>query len=99
MKEGRNDRLTDHRSAYRGGAPMSVSTGSAVTPATRECSSWAAVASLGLGIFAIIMSEFLPESLLPRMAAGLGVEPGEAGQAVSVTAFAAPVFVPMSLNP
>jgi DHA1 family purine ribonucleoside efflux pump-like MFS transporter len=68
---------------------MSVSTGSAVTSTTRESSSWAAVASLGLGIFAIIMSEFLPASLLPRMAAGLGVKSGEAGQAVSVTAFSA----------
>ncbi|MCL2732428.1 MAG: MFS transporter [Actinomycetia bacterium] len=67
---------------------MSVTTESAVTTTTRE-SSWAAVASLGLGIFAIIMSEFLPASLLPRMAAGLGVNTGEAGQAVSVTAFSA----------
>src|SRR5262245_29671388 len=68
---------------------MSVSTGSTVTSATRKSSSWAAVASLGLGIFAITMSEFLPASLLLRIAAGLGVKPGEAGQAVSVTAFSA----------
>jgi DHA1 family purine ribonucleoside efflux pump-like MFS transporter len=56
---------------------------------TRKTSAWAAVVSLGLGIFAIIMSEFLPASLLPRIAIGLRVSEGAAGQAVSVTAFAA----------
>ncbi len=35
------------------------------------------------------MSEFLPASLLPRMAGDLQVSIGQAGQAVSVTAFAA----------
>jgi DHA1 family purine ribonucleoside efflux pump-like MFS transporter len=35
------------------------------------------------------MSEFLPASLLPRIADGLHVSAGAAGQAVSVTAFAA----------
>lgn len=50
--------------------------------------SWAGVVSLGLGIFAIVMSEFLPASLLPLMAGGLAVSVGEAGLAVSVTAFA-----------
>ncbi|MDF6045430.1 MFS transporter [Streptomyces sp. JH14] len=68
---------------------MSVSTDSTVTSTTHKSSSWAAVASLGVGIFAIIMSEFLPASLLPLMAADLGVKSGEAGQAVSVTAFSA----------
>ena len=51
--------------------------------------SWAGVVSLGMGIFAIVMSEFLPASLLPRIADGLGVSAGAAGQAVSVTALAA----------
>lgn len=51
--------------------------------------SWAGVVSLGLGIFAIVMSEFMPASLLPRIAGDLGVLEGAAGQAVSVTAFAA----------
>jgi DHA1 family purine ribonucleoside efflux pump-like MFS transporter len=58
-------------------------------PTPRTQSSWAAVVSLGVGIFAIIMSEFLPASLLPRIATGLHVTEGAAGQAVSVTAFAA----------
>jgi predicted MFS family arabinose efflux permease len=51
--------------------------------------SWAGVFSLSLGIFAIVMSEFLPASLLPRIADDLRVSDGAAGQAVSVTAFAA----------
>ncbi|WP_230202848.1 MFS transporter [Parafrankia discariae] len=50
---------------------------------------WAGVVSLSLGIFAIVMSEFLPASLLPRVADDLRVSAGAAGQAVSVTAFAA----------
>ena len=51
--------------------------------------SWAGVVSLGLGIFAIVMSEFLPASLLPVIADDLRVSEGTAGQAVSTTAFAA----------
>jgi len=58
-------------------------------PTAHRQSSWTAVVSLGLGIFAIIMSEFLPASLLPRIATGLDVSEGAAGQAVSVTAFSA----------
>ena len=50
---------------------------------------WAGVVSLSVGIFAIVMSEFLPASLLPRLADDLDVSTGAAGQAVSVTAFAA----------
>lgn len=50
---------------------------------------WAGVIALGLGIFSLIMAEFLPASLLPLLAGGLDVTVGAAGQAVSVTAFAA----------
>ncbi|GAA1756448.1 MFS transporter [Agromyces humatus] len=59
------------------------------TPNVHKPGSWAGVVSLGLGIFAIVMSEFMPASLLPRIAGDLGVLEGAAGQAVSVTAFAA----------
>lgn len=59
------------------------------TPKAHKPGSWAGVVSLGLGIFAIVMSEFMPASLLPRIAGDLGVLEGAAGQAVSVTAFAA----------
>lgn len=61
----------------------------APAPATDRSASWAGVVSLSLGIFAIVMSEFLPASLLPRIAGDLAVSAGAAGQAVSVTAFAA----------
>ncbi|MBB3674779.1 DHA1 family purine ribonucleoside efflux pump-like MFS transporter [Modestobacter versicolor] len=53
--------------------------------------SWAGVVSLGLGVFAIVMSEFLPASLLPRIADDLGVSAGTAGQSVTMTALAAAV--------
>jgi DHA1 family purine ribonucleoside efflux pump-like MFS transporter len=59
------------------------------TSTERKQTSWAGVISLGLGIFAIVMSEFLPASLLPRIAGDLGVSDGAAGQAVTVTAIAA----------
>ncbi|MCS5731567.1 MFS transporter [Herbiconiux moechotypicola] len=53
--------------------------------------SWAGVASLGLGVFALVMAEFLPASLLSRIAADLGVSDGVAGQSVSITAIIAAV--------
>ena len=56
------------------------------TPSTGEeriRPSWAGVVSLSLGIFAIVMSEFLPASLLPVIADDLQVSEGTAGQAVS----------------
>jgi predicted MFS family arabinose efflux permease len=55
----------------------------------RTHASCAGVVSLGLGIFAIVMSEFLPASLLPRIADDLAVTEGAAGQSVTVTALAA----------
>ncbi|MBM2620841.1 MFS transporter [Actinoplanes sp. LDG1-06] len=50
---------------------------------------WAGVVSLSLGFFAFVMAEFLPASLLPRIAGDLGVSPGAAGQTVTVTAVGA----------
>lgn len=47
---------------------------------------WAAVVSLGLGVFGLVGAEFLPASLLTPMAADLGVSEGMAGQAVTATA-------------
>ncbi|MFD6563188.1 MFS transporter [Micromonospora profundi] len=63
----------------------------AIDAPPRTKADWAAVASLGLGIFSIVMSEFLPASLLPRMADDLGVTAGAAGQSVTATAVAAAV--------
>lgn len=47
--------------------------------------SWAAVVSLGLGIFTLVASEFLPASLLSPIAADLGISEGTAGQLVTAT--------------
>ncbi|RDD84366.1 MFS transporter [Streptomyces parvulus] len=62
--------------------------------------SWGGVVSLSLGVFAIVMAEFLPASLLPRIADDLGVSEGAAGQSVTVTAVAAGLaglFLPVLL--
>jgi predicted MFS family arabinose efflux permease len=53
--------------------------------------SWAGVVSLSVGIFALVTAEFLPASLLSRIASDLGVTEGVAGQSVSVTAIIAAV--------
>jgi DHA1 family purine ribonucleoside efflux pump-like MFS transporter len=58
-------------------------------PAARDPAAWLAVVSLGVGVFALVMAEFLPASLLPRIAASLGVTEGTAGQTVTVTAIGA----------
>jgi predicted MFS family arabinose efflux permease len=70
---------------------MTRATTTAESPTAHSSAAWAGVVSLSLGIFAIVMAEFLPASLLPRIADGLGVSEGLAGQAVSVTAFASAV--------
>ncbi|SDD65073.1 MFS transporter [Auraticoccus monumenti] len=58
-------------------------------PSAPHTASWAGVVSLSLGIFAIVMSEFLPASLLPRIAEDLAVSVGAAGQSVTMTALVA----------
>lgn len=60
-----------------------------VVPVARTQASWGAVLALGLGIFSIAMSQFLPASLLPLMAGDLGVSLGAAGQSMTATAVAA----------
>lgn len=47
---------------------------------------WAAVVSLSLGVFGLVTAEFLPASLLTRIASDLNVTDGAAGQAVTATA-------------
>ncbi|MFF2370453.1 MFS transporter [Agromyces sp. NPDC058110] len=46
---------------------------------------WPAVVSLGLGIFTLVASEFLPASMLSPIAADLGISEGTAGQLVTAT--------------
>ena len=53
--------------------------------------SWAGVASLSVGVFALVMAEFLPASLLSRVAGDLGVTEGMAGQSVAITAIVAAI--------
>lgn len=50
---------------------------------------WRAVYALALGVFGLIVAEFLPASLLTPMATSLGVSEGMAGQAVTATALVA----------
>lgn len=50
---------------------------------------WRAIYALALGVFGLIVAEFLPASLLTPMASSLGVSEGMAGQAVTATALVA----------
>ena len=52
------------------------------------------LAALVGGIFVLVLSEFLPASVLPAMAAGIGVSEGTAGLAVAATAIAGAVTAP-----
>lgn len=49
------------------------------------------VTSLSVGVFALVVAEFLPASLLSRIAEDLAVTEGVAGQTVSVTALVAAI--------
>ncbi|WP_457445148.1 MFS transporter [Roseateles sp. P5_E4] len=55
---------------------------------------WPAVASLTMGVFGLVMAEFLPASLLTAMASDLGISDGAAGQAVTATALVGAVAAP-----
>ncbi|MHA3701053.1 MFS transporter [Jatrophihabitans sp. YIM 134969] len=55
---------------------------------------WLAVASVALGSFAIVLSEFLPIGLLPAIADGLDVSISTAGLMVVVTGLLAAVAAP-----
>jgi predicted MFS family arabinose efflux permease len=60
-------------------------------PASEQKASWGGVVSLGVGVFALVMAEFLPASLLSPIAAGLHVSEGVAGQSVAITAVVAAI--------
>ncbi len=80
---------------------MTTSTTPPLAVPTEPKARWGGVVALGLGIFALVMAEFLPGSLLPLMADDLEVSLGAAGQSVAVTAFAsalAAVFLPVVLR-
>ncbi len=66
---------------------------SPATPAA-DTSNWPAIASLTLGVFGLVMAEFLPISLLTAMATDLGISDGAAGQAITATALVGAVAAP-----
>ncbi len=61
---------------------------------SRARSGLVSLLALDLGICLLVASEFLPASVLPRMAADLGVSEGTAGLAVAATAIAGAVTAP-----
>ncbi|SEQ55013.1 MFS transporter [Microlunatus flavus] len=78
-------------------APVSVAPAPAPAPANatgRTRSGWAGVIALMVAVFTLVTSEFLPASLLPLMAADLGVSEGVAGQVVTATALVGMVAGP-----
>lgn len=56
--------------------------------------SWTPVIALAAGITMLVASEFLPASVLPALAADVGVSEGVAGLAVAATAIAGAVTAP-----
>lgn len=72
---------------------MSLVATNAGTP-ERTTIAWPAVASLALGVFGFVTSEFLPPSLLTPMSRDLGTSVGMAGQTVTATAIVAALAGP-----
>ncbi|MGW2095716.1 MFS transporter [Promicromonospora sukumoe] len=65
----------------------------AATP-TSGSPSWTPVVALSFGIAMVVLSEFLPASVLPALAADVGVSEGTAGLAVAATAIAGAFTAP-----
>ncbi|MCC2954347.1 MFS transporter [Massilia sp. IC2-477] len=59
--------------------------------------SWTAVASIGIGAFALVTSEFLPVGLLPQIAREFDVTSGVAGLMVTMPGIAAALVAPLTL--
>ncbi|MFB7143144.1 MFS transporter [Agrobacterium deltaense] len=60
--------------------------------------SWAAVASVGVGAFALVTTEFLPVGLLPQIAADIGVSEGQAGLMVTTPGVLAAIAAPLTIG-
>lgn len=54
--------------------------------ADQTAARWSAIWGMAVGVFALVMAEMLPASLLTPMARGLAITEGMAGQAVTATA-------------
>jgi len=68
--------------------------GQPAIPAAGPARAWLAVASVALGTFAMVTSEFLPIGLLGAIAHDLGVAEGRAGLMVTVPGFTAAFAAP-----
>ena len=66
----------------------------ATAPPTTPLSTWTPVVALSFGISMLVASEFLPASVLPALAADVGVSEGTAGLAVAATAIAGALTAP-----
>ncbi len=64
-------------------------------PLGSGATAWGAVFIMATTSFALTTGEFLPPSLLPSMAASLGITQGQAGQAVTATAVAGLLMAPL----
>lgn len=62
--------------------------------ASPNTANWPAIASLAVGVFALVTAEFLPASLLTAMASDLGISDGAAGQTVTATALIGAIAAP-----
>lgn len=76
------------QSAVPSAPPSSTVTTPASTP------TWTPVIALSFGIAILVASEFLPASVLPGLAADIGVSEGTAGLAVAATAIAGAFTAP-----
>ncbi|GAB4084850.1 MFS transporter [Myceligenerans cantabricum] len=63
-------------------------------PTASPRTSWTPLVALSSGIAILVASEFLPASVLPSLAADIGVSEGTAGLAVAVTAIAGAFTAP-----
>lgn len=63
-------------------------------PRRPDVTSWTPIVALASGIAILVASEFLPASVLPAIAADIGVSTGTAGLAVTATAIAGAVTAP-----
>jgi predicted MFS family arabinose efflux permease len=66
--------------------------------AGRLVASWSAIATLGIGAFALVTSEFVPVGLLPRIAEEIGITEGQAGLMVTVPGLVAAAAAALSVR-
>jgi predicted MFS family arabinose efflux permease len=59
--------------------------------------SWLAIASLAVGAFALVTSEFMPVGLLPSVADEMGISHGRAGLMVTLPGVVAAIAAPLSV--